>query len=252
MSRNKKYFWMKLKEDFFEDDTIEWLEEQPNGKEYALFYLKLCLKSLKNDGVLIRKVGDMLIPYDAKKIAELTRTDIDTVVVAMEIFKKINLVEILENGEIYMKAMENMVGCETNKAAAMRRLRAERAGGNDVTPMLPDCYPDIDIEKDIDIERKSFIPPSLEDVENYCKEKGYTHVNAMAFIGFYGSKNWKVGKDKMTSWKSAVAGWEARERKKQPEQAARPAEPAINEALEKRRRLREGNGYDRKPETFTQ
>lgn len=243
MSRNKKYFWMKLKEDFFEDDTIEWLEEQPNGKEYALFYLKLCLKSLKNDGVLIRKVGDMLIPYDAKKIAELTRTDIDTVVVAMEIFKKINLVEILENGEIYMKAMENMVGCETNKAAAMRRLRAERAGGNDVTPMLPDCYP----EKETEIEKekegkpkRSFVPPSVEDVENYCREKGYRTVNAMAFVSFYESKGWKVGKDKMSSWKSAVAGWEARNRQADPAAASKPAAPAANDALARRKQMMGG------------
>ena len=243
MSRNKKYFWMKLKEDFFEDDTIEWLEEQPNGKEYALFYLKLCLKSLKNDGVLIRKVGDMLIPYDAKKIAELTRTDIDTVVVAMEIFKKINLVEILENGEIYMKAMENIVGCETNKAAAMRRLRAERAGGNDVTPMLPDCYPEKEKEKEKEKEgkpKRSFVPPSVEDVENYCREKGYRTVNAMAFVSFYESKGWKVGKDKMSSWKSAVAGWEARNRQADPAAASKPAAPAANDALARRKQMMGG------------
>ena len=186
----------------------------------------------------------MLIPYDAKKIAELTRTDIDTVVVAMELFKKINLIEMLENGEIYMKAMENMVGCETNKAASMRRLRAEREGGNDVTPMLPDCYPEKEKEKEKEKEDKpakqSFAPPSVEDVEKYCKEKGYTLVDALAFVSFYDSKGWKVGKDKMTSWKSAVAGWEARERRKQPQAAtaARQAAPAANDALERRRQMR--------------
>ena len=98
----KKYYWLKLKEDFFEDDTIEWIEEQPGGEKYSLFYLKLCLKSLKTDGILIRNVGDMLIPYDIKKLAEITKTDIDTARVAMELFKNIGLVQILENGEIYM------------------------------------------------------------------------------------------------------------------------------------------------------
>ena len=44
MAKGHKYYWLKLKEDFFEDDVINWIEVQPNGKDYCLFYLKLCLK----------------------------------------------------------------------------------------------------------------------------------------------------------------------------------------------------------------
>ena len=66
---DKRYYWLKLKEDFFQDEAIEWLEEQENGKEYCLFYLKLCLKSLKDDGKLIRTVGNLLIPYSTEKLA---------------------------------------------------------------------------------------------------------------------------------------------------------------------------------------
>ena len=84
----KRFYWLKLKDNFFQEDAIEWLEEQQNGKEYVLFYLKLCLKSLRNNGVLVRKVGDILIPYDVAKLAEITKTNPDTVVVAMEILKK--------------------------------------------------------------------------------------------------------------------------------------------------------------------
>ncbi len=42
-----KFYWLQLKEDFFEEDAIAWLEEHENGERYSLFYLKLCLKSLK-------------------------------------------------------------------------------------------------------------------------------------------------------------------------------------------------------------
>lgn len=108
-----KFSWLKLNEDFFDDDAIQWLEEQPNGKEYSLFYLKLCLKSLKTNGILIRQVGQMLVPYDASKLAELTRIDVDTVVVAMELLQKIGLVEILENGEIYLSQIQNMIGSKS-------------------------------------------------------------------------------------------------------------------------------------------
>lgn len=117
----KKYYWLKLKEDFFDDDSISWLEEQPKGKEYALFYLKLCLKSLKTDGILIRTVGTMLVPYDMKKLSEITKTDFDTVVVAMELLKNMGLVEVLENGEIFLPGLQQMVGSESQWAKYKRK-----------------------------------------------------------------------------------------------------------------------------------
>lgn len=155
----KKYYWLKLKEDFFDDDTIEWIEEQPNGKEHCLFYLKLCLKSLKTNGILIRNVGQMLIPYDVEKLAEVTKTAPDTVRVAMETFKRTGLVQILENGEIYVSQLKNMVGSETDKAQLMRnkREREKLEGGNNVTKLLPNCYTEIenrDRDKDIELRER--------------------------------------------------------------------------------------------------
>lgn len=156
MANNKRFYWLKLKENFFEEDTISWLEEQENGKEYCLFYLKLCLKSLKTDGILIRNVGELLVPYDIKKLSEMTHTDIDTARVSMEIFEKIGLIQILENGEIYLTQLENMVGSETTKAETMRRLRSrKKIEGNIVTKMLPRervRERDKEIDKDIEIE----------------------------------------------------------------------------------------------------
>ena len=159
---NKKYYWLKLKEDFFEEDAISWIEEQEKGKEYCLFYLKLCLKSLKTNGLLIRNVGSMLVPYDAKTLAKVTSTDIDTVRVAMDIFTKIGLIQILENGEIFISQLQNMVGSETSKAQLMRNKRARDKklieGGNNVTTLLPGSYSNkencyTEIEKDIDIHK---------------------------------------------------------------------------------------------------
>ena len=97
-----KFYWLQLKEDFFDEDAIDWLEEQPNGKEYSLFYLKICLKSLRTNGVLIRRVGNMLVPYDHVKLGELTKTNPDTVMVAMNLLINIGLVQKLENGELYI------------------------------------------------------------------------------------------------------------------------------------------------------
>ena len=123
--KETKFYWLQLKEDFFEDDAIEWLEEQkPNGRDYAYFYLKLCLKSLKSNGILIREVGNILIPYDNKKLAELTKMEFDTVCVAMELLKKIGLVQVLENGEIYITQLENLIG-SVSKGALKKQQQSQ-------------------------------------------------------------------------------------------------------------------------------
>jgi len=156
MAGNKKYYWLKLKEDFFDDDTIEWIEDQEGGERYSLFYLKLCLKSLKTDGLLIRNVGDLLIPYDLKKLSEITRTDIDTVRVAMDLFKKIGLIQFLDNGEIYLTQLENMVGSESKWAEKKRVQRAKTVESlplpSESRTLSSKCPREIEIEKEKEIE----------------------------------------------------------------------------------------------------
>lgn len=161
--KETKFYWLQLKEDFFEEDSIEWLEEQENGHKYSLFYLKLCLKSLKTNGILIRKVGNMLVPYDNKKLAEMTKTPVDTVIVAMELLKGIGLVRILENGELYIAQLENMIGSQSKSALKKQQQRQLKQqllleGGQEVDICPPKIEIEIEqekeIKKDIKIEKK--------------------------------------------------------------------------------------------------
>lgn len=173
--KETKFYWLQLKEDFFDNDAIEWLEEQkPNGRDYAYFYLKLCLKSLKSNGILIRKVGNILIPYDNKKLAELTKMDFDTVTVAMELLKKIGLIEILENGEIYIKQLEQLIGSKS--LGALKKQQQRFLGGQRVDNCPPkngqdgeSCPPKIEseLELDIDIEQKRELENGWMDRNNY-------------------------------------------------------------------------------------
>lgn len=164
----RRFYWLQLKEDFFEDDAISWLEEQPNGKEYSLFYLKLCLKSLKTSGIMIRRVGEMLVPYDYKKLAEITHTCPDTVLVALQLLTKIGLVKVLENGELYLSQIANLIGSQSVGAFKKQQQRQrQQAIQTTPPPALPEittdgqgadnCPPKIEIDKDkeidIDIER---------------------------------------------------------------------------------------------------
>lgn len=136
MGDSKRYYWLKLPEDFYDDDTIQWIEDQENGAAYVNFYLKLLLKSLSDDGRLIRYVGQRLMPYDVKSLARLTNTEQDTVRVALELFVNIGLVERLETGELYMSQIDEMIGKETEAARRKRKHRArkELTGGKKELP----------------------------------------------------------------------------------------------------------------------
>lgn len=149
--KDRKFYWLQLKEDFFDEDAISWLEEQENGEKYSLFYLKLCLKSLKTKGILIREVGNMLIPYDRNKLAEITKTDVDTVTIAMELLKKIGLIEILENGEIYITQIQNLIGAKS--IGAFKKEQQRLLGGRQEADKCPPlCPPEIELELEIEQE----------------------------------------------------------------------------------------------------
>ena len=136
---DKRYYWIKIKSDFFDLPTIDWLQDQKNGCEYIVLYQKLCLLSANSGGELVRKVGDMLIPYDIKKIAEVTRFKFDTVVVAMGLYKKIGLIVEREDGVFVVAGIGEMVGSET-KWAEKKRLQRDKGGDN--VPRLSQKFED--------------------------------------------------------------------------------------------------------------
>lgn len=264
MSENKRYYWLKLQENFFDDDTIDFIESQENGEKYVLFYLKLCLKALKNEGKLIRCVGEMLLPYDDSGIAKLTRTNIDVVRSALSLFNKIGLIKKLDSGEIYLTQLNEMVGTETQKAKYMRERRLQDSKKITMLPesvtMLPECYKnvtqsieyrdkenrDIELEKEKDIEctksvhlyenytqekqqrQKRFIIPSVEEIAAYCRERNNT-VDAQHFFDYYESKGWVVGKAKMKDWRATVRNWERTEKKFEPAQKMQKREQLTDE-----------------------
>jgi hypothetical protein len=76
----------------------------------------------------------------------------------------------------------------------------------------PDSEPDIEKETPTE-SRKRFVPPTVEEVREYVREKGYS-VDPETFVDFYASKGWVVGKSPMKDWRAAVRTW-AKDRKEQ-------------------------------------
>ena len=176
--RKKRYYWLKLKEDFFDEDTMKYIEELPNGKEYSLIYLKMCLKSLKLDGYLKRVVGNTVIPYDIPTLSKLVNSNVDTVRVAMKIFEEIGLVSVLDSGEIYMSQLSEMIGSETEAA---KQKRIERAN-SDFATLSHDSRKNVaqSIEKEKEKEKEI-------ELETDIKQKSYSHIVAMFENNGFGS-----------------------------------------------------------------
>ena len=153
MSDNRKYYYLKLKENYFDDDSIVLLESMQDGVLYSNILLKLYLKSLKHGG---RLQLDEDIPYTAQMIATITRQQIGTVERALQIFLKLGLVEVLDSGTFYMSNIELLIGQSSTEAERKRAARlqnkalsAPRTNGGHLSDIRPPVRV-IELEKEIE------------------------------------------------------------------------------------------------------
>ena len=227
MSDNKKYYYLRLKDNFFDSDELKILESVKDGYLYSNILLKLYLRSLKNDGKLV--VNDR-IPYNAEMLASVTGHQVGTIKQALSMFKELGLIEILENGAIYMLDIQNFIGKGSTEADRQRlydrRISDERkqkklTQSRNLEEILKESTPEIEIEleKEIKIEkeidssastttkRKRFEKPTLSEIKEYCIERN-NNVDAQHFYDYYESNGWKVGKNSMKNWQAAVRTWE--------------------------------------------
>ena len=165
MAEAKKYYWLKLKRDFFKRHDIRIIEEMPNGKDYVLFYLKLLLESIDHEGTL--RFSDT-IPYNEQMLSVITNTNVDIVRSAMKLFTELNLVEIFDDQTIYMGEVEKMIGSESDSAGRMRRLRQkQQASLCDGDVRKSDI--EIEKEKEEDKEKDKDIYINLSSEETFPK-----------------------------------------------------------------------------------
>lgn len=193
---NKKFYWIKLRTDFFNQDTIDFLLQQENGCEYVVLYQMLCLSTANSNGRLETKINEVIIPYDIKKIVRDCRYfDYDTVVVALELYKKLGLIYETDDKILKLTGYESMVGSESASKSAIkkREYRAKLKEKNNTEDNIEDkkgtnCPTenrDKSIEyrdKNIDIEKKKNI--IKEKFETFWKEypKKISRAKALAWF----------------------------------------------------------------------
>lgn len=208
-----RFYWIKLTDRFMTSDTVDFLMEQKGGANYVVLYQMLCLKTVNQNGELARTLGEIIVPYDAEKIQrDMKWFSIDTVRVALELYKKLGLIYEQENGTLKITDFDKMIGSQTI-SAYKKQIQLENKGGIKVEKIPP--Y--IDIDKDIDIDKEEikekvkkekFIPPSFEDVKEYAISRDREDL-AQRFYDYFTEGNWTDSKgQKVKNWKQKFITWE--------------------------------------------
>lgn len=195
MSDNKKYYYLKLKENFFDSEEMIILQNMPDGYLYSDILMKLYLRSLKNAGKLMFKD---LIPYTPSALAQVVRHQIGTVEKALRIFQDLGLIEILDNGAIYMLDIQNFIGESSTEADRIRNYRSRIKKDVQMLQQTNNkSTPKIELEKEIDINNNIY---GQDELDQQQQEKSVKTLWEEQFEEFYKNYPKKVKKQDVKKW----------------------------------------------------
>jgi len=171
MSTSKKYYYMRLKENFFDTDEMILLESMPDGILYSNILIKLYLKSLKYEGRLLFKDH---IPYNSEMIATVTRHPVGVVEKALQTYKQLGLIDVLPDNVLYMSDIELMIGKTSTEADRKRLARMKikngellgMSGVDEVSGQMSDNRPPENRVKSLELEKE------LKNKHNVTSDEG--------------------------------------------------------------------------------
>ena len=177
MADEKKKYWIKLEKDFLNSSQIKVIKNMANGKDYIIFYLAIMLESTNTEGHL--RFSE-LVPYNEEMLASVTDTNVDIVRSAMKIFQSLGMLQILENGTIFLPDVPKRVGKESESAERVRLYRERQAllQCNDTVTICnnnkeedkekkEDKQQNIYLEEEEQEDKKSSLPASKETKHKY-------------------------------------------------------------------------------------
>lgn len=227
------------------------IESLPDGDALIVIWFKiLTLAGQVNEGGQLYISAD--IPYTEQLLANQFGRPITTVQLALRTFEQLGMIEVVDdiirvsNWERYQNVdgMEKIREQGRKRVAKYRENKRLEACNVTCNATVTQCNADRNKNKRIEIEsreeeprnsereiqeetdtnvsvKKKFTPPTVEEVKEYCDEKGFSF-DPGAFVDFYESKNWYVGKNKMKDWKAAARNWARHDDGNKPASAPRP------------------------------
>ena len=206
--------WIKLTTDMFENRKIKYLRRLPEGDSIVLIWVMLLTMAGRcNAGGMIFLTEN--IPYDSKMLADELGFEENTVKLAIQSLERLGMISStnylqITNWEEY----QNIEGMERVREQNRLRKQAQR---DREKALLRDGHVTVTeshaTEKEEEIRKKNknniFTPPTVSEVKAYCQIRN-NGINPEAFVDYYESKGWMIGKNKMKDWKAAVRTWEQR------------------------------------------
>ena len=221
----KRYYWLKLKNDFFDGIRIKKLRNIAGGDTYTIIYLKLLLYAIDKEGVIEYEGVENTISEELSLVLGETAEDIG---LCINYLNSVGLAEVRTDSILLPEAVEH-VGSETASTQRVRDFRARQKAlhcNTDETQVKRIGNVEIELEKEKEIEKekdieidkskskiKRFTPPTPEELESYIQENMF-NVDPYKFIDYYESNGWMIGSHKMKDWKATVRNWDRREQER--------------------------------------
>ena len=172
VTENRRYYWLQLKDDFFNSKEMKLMRKLPGGEEITIIYLKMMLVSLSEQGKLY---FEGLAEDLAEELSLIIDEDTEAIRLTLMFLTKKKLLTTSDNYQFNLEQVPEMIGSETASARRVRKHRENQKAlqcNSDVTK----CNGDIDIDIDIDID-KGQKPQSdvYEEIIKYLNEKTGSH-----------------------------------------------------------------------------
>ena len=222
--------WIKITTNIFDDEKIKIIDTMTARDEILVIWFKLLALAGKTNqsGMLFMSNR---IAYTPDMLAAVFNRELNVVRLALSTFESFGMIEVEDNQIISIANWEkhqNIDGLEKIRLQNKTRKQLERerkkilqiesksCDGHVTITQSHAIEEELELEEEKDIKNSSrFTPPTLKDVQEYCKERK-NNIDPEHFIDSNEAKGWVVGKNstKMKDWKAAIRTWERNDNNK--------------------------------------
>lgn len=165
MGNNKRYYWLKLQKDFFNNKWVKKLKSLPGGYEYTVIYLEMMLMSIEDNGYIYYEGVEKSFE---EEIALTLGEDSDAVRMTIGFLERAKLIiPGSEQNQFTLPEVQENVGSETDGAIRSRRFRERKIQGSstEIKALQEDFSKDIPI-----IPPSDHVKTQSEEIQNGFEE----------------------------------------------------------------------------------
>jgi predicted phage replisome organizer len=180
-AKNKRYYWLKLKQDFFADPRIKKLRRIAGGDTYTVILLKLMLLTVKSDGILIYEGIENTLALELALKMDEDDKNVEATLIYMQ---SMNLIQELDPHTFDIPQVRELTGSESESAARVRKHRKKKEGKSlQCNALVTSCNKTVttekEIEKEIDKEKEPLSIVSLQNFDSFVSHIRAKYTNQL-------------------------------------------------------------------------